>query len=248
MTALHHFLSVQTNVYVPDRLILPSTVLSAPQGISEELSLICRIDDPIGSVLSSRSIAPNTASDQVFEMIGGWISECQQEHEECVRSLQSRLPSRVIDVGGNGRHPFLFISNNQPGEWIALSHCWGSRNPPQTLLANLEDRCQKIAEKDMPRLFLDAIEITRRLGCAYLWIDSLCIIQDSTEDWRIESAKMGDIYSRAHLTIAAEASVDCTAGIFYNANIERPRNFIHIAARLAEERQRGNLIIDMDPI
>jgi hypothetical protein len=38
------------------------------------------------------------------------------------------------------------------------------------------------------------------------------------------------------------------AGIFYNASIERPRNFIHIAARLAEERQRGNLIIDMDPI
>ena len=246
MTGLHHFLSVLINVCIPHRLM--TSIALCFGRISEALALIYGTDDPIGDVLSSRPIAPSAASDRVFEMIGGWISECQQGHKECGGSLYPQLPSRVIDVGGNGRDPFLFISHNQPGEWIALSHCWGSQKPPQTLLANLEDRCRKITEEAMPRLFQDAIEITRRLGCKYLWIDTLCIIQNCIEDLRTELARMGDIYSRAHLTIAAEASVDCTNGIFYNADIERPRNVIQIAAHLSEERIHGNLIIDMDPI
>jgi hypothetical protein len=46
----------------------------------------------------------------------------------------------------------------------------------------------------------------------YLWIDSLCIIQDDVEDWHIESGKMADIYSDAYLVIGANMSVDCNGG------------------------------------
>ncbi|CAI6332215.1 unnamed protein product [Periconia digitata] len=55
----------------------------------------------------------------------------------------------------------------------------------------------------MPQNFQDAVTVTRMLGIQYLWIDSLCIIQDSKEDWEREGAKMGDIYHNAYVTIAA---------------------------------------------
>jgi hypothetical protein len=46
----------------------------------------------------------------------------------------------------------------------------------------------------MPATFFDATIITRELGYRYLWIDSLCIVQDFLEDWEAESQNMGNIY------------------------------------------------------
>jgi hypothetical protein len=54
---------------------------------------------------------------------------------------------------------------------------------------------------DMPKTFKDAIELTRALDFKFLWIDSLCIIQDDSKDWEIESSKMCDVYANAILTI-----------------------------------------------
>lgn len=66
----------------------------------------------------------------------------------------------------------------------------------------------------MPANFRDACIATRKLGYQFLWIDSLCIIQDSKEDWEKESAKMGKIYMNAALTLAAAAAKDSDGGMF----------------------------------
>ena len=55
----------------------------------------------------------------------------------------------------------------------------------------------------LPQNFRDAITVTQILDIPFLWIDSLCILQDSREDWRNESARMGDIYKNSTITIAA---------------------------------------------
>ena len=55
----------------------------------------------------------------------------------------------------------------------------------------------------LPRTFHDAADITRRLTYSYIWIDSLCIQQDSTDDWVDQAAKMTSIYMNADLTLAA---------------------------------------------
>lgn len=60
-----------------------------------------------------------------------------------------------------------------------------------------------ISVASLPQNFRDAITITQIMGLPFLWIDSLCIFQDSTEDWRKESARMGDIYKNSTITIAA---------------------------------------------
>lgn len=63
---------------------------------------------------------------------------------------------------------------------------------------------------NFPKTFRDAIEITRALEIPYLWIDSLCIVQDDQEDWKIESRLMEQVYSNAYVTIAAS----CATGTY----------------------------------
>lgn len=67
---------------------------------------------------------------------------------------------------------------------------------------------------DLPQTFRDAVRITRALGIPYLWIDTLCIMQDSQEDWAKESPRMASIYTNAILTIGGDQFSDCHGGIF----------------------------------
>jgi hypothetical protein len=79
----------------------------------------------------------------------------------------------------------------------------------------LSDRMMNaIAIADLPKTFQDAIAITRKLDIRYLWIDSLCIIQDSIEDWAAESSGMGDVYKNTFCNIAATAAPDGRTGCF----------------------------------
>jgi len=61
-------------------------------------------------------------------------------------------------------------------------------------------------------LFQDAVTVTRKIGIRYLWIDSLCIIQNSRQDWEQESAVMGKVYECAEVTISAVKSEDGASG------------------------------------
>ena len=97
---------------------------------------------------------------------------------------------------------------------MALSHRWGVGRICRTLESVLDDYRNAIPMDEVSNVFRDAIEATRRLGIRYLWIDSLCIIQDSPEDWEIESGNMASIYSNASFTIAAALSGDSDTGLF----------------------------------
>jgi hypothetical protein len=90
--------------------------------------------------------------------------------------------------------------------YIALSHCWGKNPIVRTTTGTLAQRKQGIDMSLLPPAFRDAIVIARRLDVRYLWIDSLCIIQDDQLDWQTESAKMSTIYQHALLTISAALS------------------------------------------
>lgn len=85
-----------------------------------------------------------------------------------------------------------------------------------TTLDTIAQRRLNIKFSELPKTFQDAVHITRALGLRYLWIDSLCIIQDDKRDWEIESAKMAGIYTGSYLTIAATASADSSGGFFFN--------------------------------
>lgn len=57
---------------------------------------------------------------------------------------------------------------------------------------------------ELSQTHLDSIKITRGLGYRYIWIDSICIIQDSPEDWRNQSTQMAAIYGDSTCNIVAK--------------------------------------------
>ena len=100
--------------------------------------------------------------------------------------------------------PRPVANDDRAGEWVALSHCWGTQTTYVTTTSNLEQMQQGIPFEALPATFQDAITVTQRLGYQYLWIDSLCILQDSKDDWTSESARMQHYYKFSALTIAVD--------------------------------------------
>ena len=66
----------------------------------------------------------------------------------------------------------------------------------------------------MTKTSQDAITLTRQLNIQYIWIDSLCVIQDDESDWPTEATKMAGIYANTELVISAASSSDGTGGLF----------------------------------
>jgi hypothetical protein len=79
----------------------------------------------------------------------------------------------------------------------------------------MESHRRGIAWSEVSKYFRDAIAITRKLGIRYLWIDSLCIIQDDREDQELEAIKMGSVYGNAYLVLAATAAADGDVGCIF---------------------------------
>jgi hypothetical protein len=82
----------------------------------------------------------------------------------------------------------------------------------KTKTTNIHARSQVEGLPLLPKTLSDAVAITRSLGIRYLWIDALCILQDSIDDWSKESVKMGSVYGHAYFTIAAASSSDTAMG------------------------------------
>jgi hypothetical protein len=151
-------------------------------------------------------------SDIAFQLLSGSSDSGAQRF---------RLPTRLIDVGyGDDISVSLRLSSEilndnssfrNHGErpdvrYVALSHSWGTLKFVNLTESSLSDFMHGISMGSLPLTFQDAISVVRRVGLRFLWIDSLCIIQDSGEDWRREAVRMKDIYSNAECVIAAAAS------------------------------------------
>lgn len=190
-----------------------------------------------------RPLSEDSNSDGCFEIASKWLQNCLETHSECPKQL-SRLPSRVIDVGSDEKDPFLYISKGERGSWLALSHCWGLGQNFITTSSTINLFSERIPLDDLPETFKDAILITRRLGYQYVWIDSLCIIQDSREDWEVESKKMASIYQNSATTISADAADGDNQGIFKGAKARRDKfKLLALPCNSSKRGLRGNIFV-----
>ncbi|CAI6338535.1 unnamed protein product [Periconia digitata] len=159
-----------------------------------------------------------TDSAMALATIKQWISRCivsdYAPYSSCEIPEYPPLPTRVVDVGLKSGTVKLVESKGRKAKYICLSHCWGREPINTTITSNLRSRTLQIPWDELTKTFQHAITLTRDLGIEYIWIDSLCIVQDSASDWEIESARMADIYSNSHLTIAATSSHDSRGGLF----------------------------------
>ena len=160
------------------------------------------------------------------------MNECLYHHPACPTIQpggEPELPTRVLFVG---KAPETQILLFEPGAfggeggrrapYIALSYCWGKKAQTVTLTSESMEKLKGgIQIAHLPRTIREAVLITRNLGLQFLWVDALCIIQDSEEDWKTESAKMGSVYKNAYITLAAGSATAVDEGFVVNNEPER---------------------------
>ncbi len=147
--------------------------------------------------------------------IQSWRERCKSSHTTCPGSSPTTMPTRLIDVGdGKSISPRLVATGGQTGHYLALSHRWGGARIFQTKLANVEKHKEGIPLDDLVRHVSRCPRHDQEARNRYIWIDSLCIIQDSSEDWEREAASMAAIYRNATLTLAAAYATSGDTGLF----------------------------------
>ncbi|KAL2292366.1 hypothetical protein FJTKL_09345 [Diaporthe vaccinii] len=126
----------------------------------------------------------------------------------------------VIDVLDMQLKPLPLAADGSPEKYVALSYGWENTANPQgrhiTTRVNVMSRIQPMGlRKDwavLPKTIQDAMLLVRAIGQRYLWVDSLCIVQDSTSSWELNAKAMHLIYGNAYFTICA-ADGDATTGL-----------------------------------
>ncbi|KAF2760968.1 HET-domain-containing protein [Pseudovirgaria hyperparasitica] len=156
-----------------------------------------------------------------LDEVRSWIRECEHSHDKSCQMYCTRdrsLPKlRVIDTELR-----CLVEKQTPLKYCALSYVWGSNGSQPAPLVLTK---QNLAALEQPGAFLDdhqtlpktvrdAVDIAFRLGVQYLWVDSLCILQDSLEDFHKTAPFMDTVYGQAVLTICAASSDYANAGIF----------------------------------
>lgn len=164
----------------------------------------------------------HTGSEGSKELVQKWRHECLDTHENCQLARRNGyFPTRVLNLGTMEAPKLELYVNNEgapTSPYAALSHCWGEIPIQRLLCHNLTSLTNRISFGELPKTFQEAIIFSRYLGIQYLWIDSLCILQDSVADWQHQAAQMEMVYKNAILTIAATAASDSNGGCFMDRN------------------------------
>lgn len=158
------------------------------------------------------------------DLVRRWLNKCETSHETCRRIFDSResepLPyHRVIDVEDH------CIVEAQPfSRYVALSYVWGRVDQLRLLRDDVPAFSQPggldTVSHRIPATINDAMELTRRLKERYLWVDSLCIVQDDDTVRGACIAAMDRVYGEAIVTIVAGNGTSAEAGL---PGISKPR-------------------------
>ncbi|KAH8896973.1 HET-domain-containing protein [Thozetella sp. PMI_491] len=182
-------------------------------------------DDPAASIVHSRAVLTELGSEQSFAEARAWMDACFTNHDGCPPKKPADLPKRLVQVSrldGNKLFARLCETNGETGYYCALSYCWGGDQKCKTDTTRYSQYQQELPYADLPQTIKDAFQVTLGMGLQYVWIDSLCIIQDSDEDKQIEMSKMMHIYQNTQFTISAASSSAVTSG-FLKANLHDPQ-------------------------
>lgn len=146
-----------------------------------------------------------------------WLSTCDASHSECKRQSQNIfVPKRLVQLTRCGNDWQLRLRYcSERTHYTALSYCWGGEQEISLTSANerLWERSQ-LDWQSLPLTIQDAVLVTFVLGYQFIWIDSLCILQDDEADKAIQIAQMPRIYDNATLTLSAVGANSVHDGLF----------------------------------
>jgi hypothetical protein len=155
-------------------------------------------------------IHKDPTSEKMLGMLQGWANESLRSHAGCPNNKANHLPSRVLDVRpAQGENMIrLQQTHHLEGRYMALSYCWGNKTPPKTERKNLAVYESGILLFDLLATYIDAVRVARALSIPFLWIDSLCIIQDDDTDRDYELGRMQNTFRNASLVLIAASAED----------------------------------------
>ena len=151
-------------------------------------------------------------SQDVFKNAKCWIEECSHTHDSCrqLATTDGTLPTRLVDTQPEGIDDSIVrvvdsasLKDLEAVQYATLSHVWD-----ETTITLTTDRLQNarlgLQRRVLPKPLESGIEAAQKLGFRYIWIDSLCIVQDSEKDKQNECAKMASVFRNAALTIVLD--------------------------------------------
>ncbi|KAK1506762.1 hypothetical protein CTAM01_03094 [Colletotrichum tamarilloi] len=167
-------------------------------------------------------LSPRMDSQDAFITMQKWLNDCVRNHTECkvLYSHSTWLPSRLIDVGDPGSYWWKVITTEHHqtpasyGGYLTLSHRWGSSPFVQLTSDTLPAFQNNTAIKSLPKTFRDTITLAHHFNIRHIWVNSLCILQDSPLDWKKESSRMHHVYSNSTCNIVAAHSEGPDGGLF----------------------------------
>ncbi|PMD58641.1 uncharacterized protein K444DRAFT_630355 [Hyaloscypha bicolor E] len=165
-------------------------------------------------------ILPKAGSRTQARLFKHWAEDCDKNHSRsCFQvDVPQRAPTRLLDVGDTSLSTIkldCYPKDRKSSCYVALSHPWGPDESKwfRTTSENIKEFKKFIDFKQLPQNFQDAVTVTRSLGVRYLWIDSLCIIQQGKDgDFGTEKEFMEDYYGGAYCTISASSARGTSSG------------------------------------
>ncbi|KAI1365131.1 HET-domain-containing protein [Xylaria arbuscula] len=169
--------------------------------------------DAWAGIMKPTELSDYAHSEHAYRFVRSQLETCLKLHPNCVQP-PGPGPTRLVDVGlsCDDRVRLIETRSECHKDYVALSYCWGDGDFVRTMTDNYEEFQKEILTSSLPRTIQDAINVTQKLGQKYLWVDALCIIQDSMTDWETESANMGSIYRSSLLTLAAATAASSSDG------------------------------------
>ncbi|KAG4433303.1 hypothetical protein IFR05_011223 [Cadophora sp. M221] len=191
---------------------------------------ICIAADPgspaaLNGDILGRYIGGDPSSTSHYETAQNWLRACTS-HSKCNETVSGSIrinpydapfPTRVIEIVREDDRQRLYLRHTDGlhGAYITLTHRWNEfTGQCITTTSNIEGRLLGEDFEQLPQLFQDAFTIAEKLGITFIWIDSICIIQqgDDYVDWRREAPKMAQYYQFSVFTLAGTAE-DMTDGL-----------------------------------
>ncbi|KAF5577215.1 hypothetical protein FPANT_10546 [Fusarium pseudoanthophilum] len=135
-----------------------------------------------------------------------WIETCEAKHPDCLKQAappeHAKMPTRLLDLGNANSNTWRLYQDPEHVPYAALSHRWSS-DTPELHTSNYANYCNPQPDSALPQNYQDIISICRNIPIQYLWVDSLCIIQnDDGNEFQREAPLMRDVYQFAFLTLS----------------------------------------------
>ncbi|XXG99674.1 hypothetical protein Hte_006015 [Hypoxylon texense] len=199
--------------------------------LAGEFYVIANKEDAASAAIKSRPIAIDPASKETFALLRENLHSCLQMqgvHSDCKDTANNYVPSRLLklDACSEGPPRIRICLPDKPTPYAVLSYCWGGDQAHKTTSTTLAANYINIRWDSLPRTIQDAIQVSLNIGLEYIWVDSICIIQDDDIDKQREIACMPRVYNESVVTIIAARAKSAREGFLHPLDTSRYQDSI----------------------